>query len=535
MSQIQTILGSELFLQLSGACFAMLIHSVWLGLLLSIISGVFLAAGRRFSPSARYTVLLVAFLLFLAGCGYAFVREWPVLSGASGDNLYAPGLQGPAAAQWLSWLRVNAPLIVSAWLIICLVNMVRLALTLALRDPRRQMPLIPAPSHWQERTRALAEKLGINRTITLLESAAIHTPVLAGYLKPVILIPAGLLTSLPPDQVEAVLLHELAHIRRNDYLVNLLQGLAEAVFFFNPGLLWISRQLREEREHCCDDLALEQLTDRLTFVHALIGFKEHALYRSRYPLAFSGSKDQLFARINRIVGNPVRTSNSGKIRTLLYRSSLSILMLAAMIYIDSPSRLKANAASLPEGGIPAIPPAPPVPPVPQSTVIAAPGIPVNDRTPDHPPTPPDPADRFQQGAAQVYTDTLPRSEPPKLPEPLNTRDSWPEKPEIPATAPDPPAPDIMPDHLEAPEKRQAAMEQYLQQQEKYLGDMKKYGQDMKVYEQALRRYSVDMEQYKEKQEVYRKEMKEYERKMQQYRDEMKRSSESPGKKLPPGN
>ena len=113
---------------------------------------------------------------------------------------------------------------------------------------------------------------------SLLESAIVKVPVVIGLLKPVILLPLGLLSNLPPDQVEAVLLHELAHIRRKDYLVNLLQSFAEVVFFFNPALLWISSLMREERENCCDDVAISHIKNKKQFIHALVAFQEYAMH-----------------------------------------------------------------------------------------------------------------------------------------------------------------------------------------------------------------------------------------------------------------
>ena len=103
--------------------------------------------------------------------------------------------------------------------------------------------------------------------------------------------------------MEAVLLHELAHIRRYDYFVNLLQAIAETVFFFNPGLLWISSVLRDERENCCDDIALSFTRNKREFIEALISFKEHALYSTNYQVAFPGKKNHLLNRVARILNN----------------------------------------------------------------------------------------------------------------------------------------------------------------------------------------------------------------------------------------
>jgi hypothetical protein len=112
--------------------------------------------------------------------------------------------------------------------------------------------------------------------------------------------------------VEAILLHELAHIRRSDYFVNFLQNVAETIFFFNPGLLWISSLLREERENCCDDIALSQTRNKKSFVQALINFKEYELYGSDYSTAFPGKKNFLLNRVSRIMGNENKSFGLGE-------------------------------------------------------------------------------------------------------------------------------------------------------------------------------------------------------------------------------
>ena len=127
-----------------------------------------------------------------------------------------------------------------------------------------------APSaYWKEKIQQLADELQIRRRIQLLQSEIVQVPVVIGVLKPVILIPLGILSQLPPEQVEAILLHELAHIKRKDYLVNLLQSLAETIFFFNPAVLWVSSLIRDERENCCDDIAIAGTKNKAAFVNAL--------------------------------------------------------------------------------------------------------------------------------------------------------------------------------------------------------------------------------------------------------------------------
>src|ERR1017187_9214042 len=109
---------------------------------------------------------------------------------------------------------------------------------------------------WQGRGERLAARMRVSRPVTLLESCLAEVPVVMGYLRPVILMPVGLMTGLPAEQIEAILLHELAHIRRHDYLVNLLQIVVEGLVFYHPAVWWISSVMRAERENCCDDLVV---------------------------------------------------------------------------------------------------------------------------------------------------------------------------------------------------------------------------------------------------------------------------------------
>ena len=102
----------------------------------------------------------------------------------------------------------------------------------------------------------------------------VRVPTIVGCLRPVILLPASVVTGLPASHLDAVLAHELAHVRRHDYLVNVLQSLVETLLFYHPAVWWCSRQIRIEREHCCDDLVVEACGDRVVYAHALAQLEE---------------------------------------------------------------------------------------------------------------------------------------------------------------------------------------------------------------------------------------------------------------------
>jgi bla regulator protein blaR1 len=154
---------------------------------------------------------------------------------------------------------------------------------------------------WNDRLQALSRHLGISQAVILAQSARVHAPMVIGYLKPVILVPAGMLSGLTTEQVEAIFIHELAHIRRHDYIINIIQSFIEALFFFNPFVWALSNIIRREREYCCDDTVLTKNSNALAYAHALAKLEEERLTRSVFALSLADNKKQLLNRIKRIM------------------------------------------------------------------------------------------------------------------------------------------------------------------------------------------------------------------------------------------
>lgn len=313
--QLTAITTSQHFIQ---AFSWMLIHSLWQGLLLSVVLGLLLSLNKKASAALRYNLVLTQLLLFVAACTGTFLWEWyktPVQY--AGIYIAASPARDTALSlrsfinSCIAYFTANSPIIVLLWFIMFLVRTVRMmGGALFINRARHRFTYQPTDA-WKEKVNIFCEKLQLKRCVKLLESGYVNVPMVIGHLKPVILVPVGLLAGLPAGQVEAVLLHELAHIRRNDYVVNCLQTIVETVFFFNPGLLWISSILRDERENCCDDIALAQTKNKKEFVQALISFKEYALKRQSCAVAFPGNKNSLLNRASRILHNqnkPLGTS-----------------------------------------------------------------------------------------------------------------------------------------------------------------------------------------------------------------------------------
>ena len=164
-----------------------------------------------------------------------------------------------------------------------------------------------APPEWRQLVARLARQLHISRPIRLLQSALVEVPTVIGWVRPVVLVPVSALAGMAPSQLEAILAHELAHVRRHDYLVNLLQTVVETLLFYHPAVWWLSRRIRIERENCCDDLAVSLCGDPYAYAQALADLEERR--GSVFALAASGGS--LVGRVRRLLTAPAYPSRGG--------------------------------------------------------------------------------------------------------------------------------------------------------------------------------------------------------------------------------
>jgi hypothetical protein len=193
----------------------------------------------------------------------------------------------------------------------------------------------------------LREALRVTAPVRLYHSALVRVPTALGWLRPVILVPAGALLGLTPSQLELVLAHELAHIRRRDYLVNLLQTAVETVLFYHPAVWWVSGRMRVEREHCCDDLAVAACGNPVGYARALADLEGLA---SRGPvLAMAASGGSLFERVARLVEPPGHLSRSSRgLATLLITGAVALVVAlgSSVLGVQRSSVEAAPAAAL---------------------------------------------------------------------------------------------------------------------------------------------------------------------------------------------
>lgn len=163
----------------------------------------------------------------------------------------------------------------------------------------RQKDLFDIPDDWRNRWELILSRLNFTRIPGLYQSCKIHQPMVIGWIKPVILVPVDFFARLSPQEAEAILLHELAHIKRYDYFVNLLQVVIGNLFFFNPFITWLSQMTRKENEFCNDQWAAERLYDKTILIKALLSFEDQSY--NRYTMAFNSGSYPLMQRAERLL------------------------------------------------------------------------------------------------------------------------------------------------------------------------------------------------------------------------------------------
>ena len=324
MTTMELILGNQ-SAQLAGWT---LLHFVWQGGFIALLPFIVRALSTRQSARLRYGTACLALLMMAVSPLITFsvlegrsnpssglrLNSESLLEKLSSGNwnsatsleLFSPSwLQTiePVVSPWLPWLTV-------AWLCGVLFLSLRLAGGLFYTQRLTRNRTRPIGTEWQEKLRRLCQQLQVRQTVLLLESARIQVPTVIGWLRPVILLPASALTGLTTPQLEAILAHELAHIRRHDYLVNLLQTAVETLLFYHPAVWWVSKQVRLEREHCCDDLAVAVQGDVLTYARALAELETRRTNEPQLAMAANGGS--LLTRIERLlVGSQPRKAPQG--------------------------------------------------------------------------------------------------------------------------------------------------------------------------------------------------------------------------------
>ena len=338
-----------------------LVHFVWEGALVGIVMYGVLLGLKENSPRLRYGVACIG-LIFLA---LLPVMNWfllplptfspeefvaqrglpvaPVVPGGVSTPVpitdEAPASltysgRGGAADSELALDRpvpvpegywyASLPWIAALWTIgVLLIGMRDLAGIATLKQMRKHA--LPVEEEMQRRADQLAESIGLFRRVPVFWTESLKVPAAIGWVSPAIMLPASMLTGCPPETLRAILSHELAHIRRHDTWVNLVQLSIETLLFFHPVVWWLSARIRVEREFCCDDIVVDQGVDRTEYARVLLGMAETAFYGNR--LALSGQGGELHQRICRIL----RLSEEAALRPISGISVVVLVMIPVLL------------------------------------------------------------------------------------------------------------------------------------------------------------------------------------------------------------
>jgi TonB family protein len=291
-----------------------LLQFLWQGAIAAMLTALFLHVFRDAAARTRYGIACAGLALMIVAAGVTLAgyerefRRTPLQQAAHGGTVAAvpqgttlSGLPSVDAGGW-SRDRIEArlPAVVIVWAAGVFALTLHLLTSWVLVERLKRVAAKAAKEAWQARLRSIADSLGVTRAVRVIESSLVDVPTVIGWLRPAILLPASVIAGVSPFQLDAILAHELAHIRRHDYLVNVLQSVAETLLFYHPAVWWVSRQIRKEREFCCDDLAAEVCGDRLAYARALASLEE--LRADRPALVMAATGGDLVARVRRLTG-----------------------------------------------------------------------------------------------------------------------------------------------------------------------------------------------------------------------------------------
>jgi len=301
--------------QVNAICWT-LIHSLWIGLIIALLCGIVIGTTRKSAAALRYRLLCGLLILFVCAIGVTYYLEASrapaynavahsqnILVNAPANIVVNPVII-PQNQTFIDnvqgFLNHNLNIIFLVWLLFFVLKSLKMVSGLLYIQRIRHYKTSDVTEELKHRIELFSNQIGIGRAVRLVQSELVKVPVAVGWLKPMILLPVGIAFQLTPEQLDGILWHELAHIRRRDYLVNILQGLLETVFFFNPGLLWLSSLIRTEREACCDDMVLSRMNRKANYLEALLSFGYGEFSEARYAMSI-GSGNQLRDRLKRMI------------------------------------------------------------------------------------------------------------------------------------------------------------------------------------------------------------------------------------------
>jgi beta-lactamase regulating signal transducer with metallopeptidase domain len=302
-----------------------LLHVLWQDMLIAVLLAALLALVHERAATVRHALSLIALVLMLVLPVMTAFGQGPVpgtlsagqtmagaavggivgIEGIGGIAKAGTGLLQPVSSDYLGRLVMVlsgwVPWFVPVWLAGVCVLTIRTFGGWWLAREWTKTGLLDVPAPVYRSFVDLKRRFGVTGEVLFRQSSRAEVPAVIGYFRPVLLLPVSAVSGLSAAQLECVIAHELAHIRRHDYLINVFQQFAEILLFFHPAVWWVSGQIRREREHCCDDLAVLACGDVLSYTSALLNLEEHRPVAAP-RLAVTATGGNLLERVRRLLG-----------------------------------------------------------------------------------------------------------------------------------------------------------------------------------------------------------------------------------------
>ncbi len=329
----------NIFYNISQVLGISIIHSLWQGLIIYFLLKIVLMISNQLSAATKYIISLIALAFLSIWFGYTLISQikfynWhnTVPNKFSAIPMFlkfSDSLTEVTTQQLRYYYNIEKylPIVTIIYLAGLAFNTLRLIV--ARKELKFIRKNIQFDDFLQSELNRLVKYLPITKTVKIGFSKLVNVPCITGYIKPIILLPFTLTTNLGHDEIEAIILHELAHIKRNDYLINIAQQLITTLLFFNPCALLIGQQINEERENCIDDLVVHATQSPIIYAKALLKLEQHRGNELQLALAATGKKYHLLNRIERIMETKKTTLSLRP--TLLALLILSVGILFATI------------------------------------------------------------------------------------------------------------------------------------------------------------------------------------------------------------
>ncbi len=304
-----------------------LLHSIWQSILLLLVFQILNRLLKQNKAKYNISIILIFAQLALSIITYVIIYE-PVIENMGliktkntvENYLSNTVLMDNEISNILivkNWLAANINTLVGLWFLGVFMYLVRFAINIYQIKLLKTNGLRKVNIEINEKFELLIVKMGISKSVKLNESTLVNLPILVGHFKPFILLPVGLSANLTIAELEAILAHELAHLKRHDYLVNLGQSIIEILYFFNPALLYLSVKTRDIRENCCDDFASEICGSKLPIAKALVQIEQFR-HDSKLAMAFGRKGSSLKLRIQNLLGVlPEKNKNNSNLIIIL--------------------------------------------------------------------------------------------------------------------------------------------------------------------------------------------------------------------------